>query len=104
MTGKQAIYLSLSNKSKKLTPRRHEFKGHLKDDWTCPNAHFEMACLAWKEKDLDGADHAAKVNDCFEWLEKTQKWGEEYVLNSRMAVKVSTALNTVKRHKKIMGM
>lgn len=87
-----------------MTYCRHEFKGHLKDDWTLPNAHFEMAALAWKEKDLEGADHAAKVNECYDWLEKTQKWGEEYVLNSRMAVKVSTALNTVKRHKKIMGM
>ncbi len=89
---------------KKLIRCRNEFKGHLKDDWICPYAHFEMACLAWNEKDLDGADHEAKVNDCYQWLEKTQKWGEEYVLNSRIAVKVSTALNTVKRHKKIMGM
>ncbi|KAE9376876.1 outer membrane protein-like protein iml2 [Stipitochalara longipes BDJ] len=85
-----------------LNHDRNEFKGHLKDDWTCPTAHFEMACLAWKEKDLEGVDHIAKVNECYEWLEKTQKWGEEYVLNSRIAVKVSTALNTLKRHKKIM--
>ena len=95
--------LLLNHDFKKLTLCRQEFKGHLKDDWTCPNAHYEMASVTWKEKDVGGADEAAKVNECFQWLEKTQKWGEEYVLNSRMAVKVSTALNTVRRHKKIMG-
>jgi len=87
-----------------LNHPRHEFKGHLKDDWTCPSAHYEMACLAWSEKDLAGADHTAKVNDCHVWLEKTQKWGEQYILDSRMSVKITTSLITVKRHKKIMGM
>ncbi|KAK2732369.1 Mitochondrial outer membrane protein iml2 [Onygenales sp. PD_40] len=27
------------------------FKGHLKDDWTCPTAHYEMAANLWMERD-----------------------------------------------------
>ncbi|EEP78570.1 conserved hypothetical protein [Uncinocarpus reesii 1704] len=26
------------------------FKGHLKDDWTCPSAHYEMAANLWMER------------------------------------------------------
>ncbi|EER42913.1 mitochondrial outer membrane protein iml2 [Histoplasma capsulatum H143] len=26
------------------------FKGHLKDDWTCPTAHYEMAANLWMER------------------------------------------------------
>lgn len=85
-----------------LTGHRNEFKGHLKDDWCCPSGHYEMACLAWLEKDLDGADHKAKVSECEEWLEKTQKW-EQYILDSRMSVKLTTSLLTIKRHKRVMS-
>lgn len=84
---------------------RHEFKGHLKDDWTLPSANYEMACLAWSEKDLPNispADHKAKVADCEQWLDKVQKW-EQYVLDTRVSVKLTTSLITVKRHKSIMG-
>lgn len=72
----------------RLIRRRSKFKGPLKDDWTCPSAHYEMACLAWYEKDLDGADHQAKVLDCEQWLSETQKF-ETYVLDARMGLKVS---------------
>ncbi|KAH6719061.1 outer membrane protein-like protein iml2 [Leptodontidium sp. 2 PMI_412] len=82
---------------------KNKFRGHLKDDWTCPSAHYEMAALAWVEKDLDGADQKAKVLDCQEWLVKTQKWPFEWVLDSRMSIKLTTSILTVKRHKKIMG-
>lgn len=71
-----------------------------------PSAHYEMACLAWHEKDLldtSPADHKAKVLDCEQWLDKTQKW-EQYVLDTRVSVKLTTSLLTVKRHKEIMGM
>ncbi|KUJ20335.1 outer membrane protein-like protein iml2 [Mollisia scopiformis] len=90
-------------KAEVLKHDRNEFKGHLKDDWTCPSAHYEMACLAWNEKDLEGADPKAKVVECEEWLEKTQKW-EQYILDTRMSVKITTSLLTIKRHKRIMGM
>jgi hypothetical protein len=87
----------------RLTYRRHEFKGPLKDDWTCPSAHYEMAALAWSEKDLDGMDHKAKVLECAQWLEKVHKWGEAYNLDTRMSFKITTSLITIKRHRKIMG-
>ena len=83
---------------------RQEFKGHLKDDWALPSAHYEMACLAWNEKDLEGVDHKAKVYDCERWLDKVKVWGEEYILDNRMQVKTSTSLITLKRHKKIMSL
>lgn len=89
-----------------MNHERHEFKGHLKDDWTLPAAHYEMACLAWHEKDLPNTSPAAqkaKVLDCEQWLEKTQKW-EQYVLDTRVSVKLTTSLLTVRRHKRIMGM
>jgi len=89
--------------SQVLNHDKHEFKGRLKDDWTCPSAYYDMACLAWNEKDLDGVDHTAKVNDCQQWLEKVHKWGDQYILDSRMSVKITTSFITVKRHRKIMG-
>ncbi|KAF4632452.1 hypothetical protein G7Y89_g5666 [Cudoniella acicularis] len=103
---------------------REEFKGLLKDDWTCPSAHYEMACVSWLEKDLPpsatstttpptsshshhsssstGNYHKQKVLECEQWLEKTQKW-EQYILDTRISVKVVTSLLTVRRHKKLMG-
>lgn len=89
-------------KTEILNHDRNEFKGHLKDDWCCPSAHYEMACLAWLEKDIEGADHTAKVLECEEWLENTQKW-EQYILDTRMSVKLTTSLLTIKRHKRVMG-
>jgi hypothetical protein len=82
---------------------RQSFRGHLKDDWALPSAHYEMAALDWNEKDLEGVDSKAKVLDCEQWLVKTQKWGESYVLDTRMSFKITTSLITVKRHKGIMG-
>lgn len=62
-----------------------------------------MAALAWSEKDLEGVDHKAKVIECAQWLEKVQKWGDAYTLDTRMSFKITTSLITVKRHRKIMG-
>lgn len=82
---------------------RREFKGHLKDDWTLPGANFEMACIAWKEKDVPGVDHNAKVKECEQWVDKTKNWGEQYLLDSRVIVKIRTSQFTIKRHKRVMG-
>jgi hypothetical protein len=62
-----------------------------------------MAAIAWREKDLEGNDSKAKVLECEQWLEKTKNWGEQYVLDSRMSMKITTSLITVNRHKKIAG-
>ncbi|KAJ5047517.1 uncharacterized protein L3040_003340 [Drepanopeziza brunnea f. sp. 'multigermtubi'] len=82
---------------------KNKFRGHLKDDWTCPSAHYEMAALAWAEKDLEGMDHNEKVLESQSWLTKTQQWPDSYVLDSRVSVKVSTSAFTIDRHKRVMG-
>lgn len=87
----------------KLMVSRAEFKGPLKDDWPLPCAHYEIAAVAWFEKDLEGEDHKAKTLESEEWIEKLHKWGESYVLETRMSFKVSTSIATIKRHRKIMA-
>lgn len=39
-------------KSQILCHDKAIFKGHLKDDWTCPTAHYEMAANLWMERRL----------------------------------------------------
>lgn len=87
-----------------LSHDRAEFRGHLKDDWSLPAANYEMACLAWREKDLPSADMEAKVRDCEQWLNKVHQWNESYIMDTRMSMRVTTSIMTVKRHKKILGM
>ncbi|OJD26773.1 hypothetical protein ACJ73_01846 [Blastomyces percursus] len=49
-------FLRRHDESKKLLQSqilvhdRATFKGHLKDDWTCPTAHYEMAANLWMER------------------------------------------------------
>lgn len=62
-----------------------------------------MAALAWAEKDLEGADHKAKVVDCEQWLLKVQKYPEAYLLDDRLSMKVTTSVVTVKRHRSVMA-
>ena len=56
-----------------------------------------MAVIAWYEKDLEGFDKKAKIAECEEWLHKVEKW-ETYVLDTRLGVKVKTALETLKTY------
>ncbi|KAI9722364.1 MAG: hypothetical protein M1812_001836 [Candelaria pacifica] len=72
------------------------FKGHLKDDWTCPTAHFEMAASFWLERD-GGKDDVEKIRSCGEWLDKVAKW-ESYELDARIGLKVTTAQDTLKKY------
>lgn len=81
-----------------ISQDRNAFKGPLKDDWTCPSAHYEMGVLAWVEKDVPGVDERTKVAECEAWVEKTAKW-EAYVLDARIGLRVTTAQDTLKRHK-----
>jgi hypothetical protein len=76
---------------------RADFKGHLRDDWTNPSAHYEMAVLAWFEKDLPGSDSETKVAECKEWLRKVLKW-DTYVLDTRIGLKITTAVETIKMY------
>ncbi|KAI9698956.1 MAG: Mitochondrial outer membrane protein iml2 [Candelina mexicana] len=75
---------------------RLAFKGHLKDDWTCPTAHYEMAANFWMERD-GGKDDADRIRSCGEWLDKVAKW-ESYELDARIGLKVTTAQDTLKKY------
>ena len=77
---------------------RYEFKGELKDDWTCPSAHYEMAVIAWLRKDDEGVDTKAQVAECEEWLHKVSKW-ESYILDTRIGMKITTAMETLKMYR-----
>ncbi|KAJ9250911.1 hypothetical protein DTO207G8_5718 [Paecilomyces variotii] len=92
---------------------RSLFKGHLKDDWTCPAAHYEMAANLWMERPSYISSHGPvgpaspstaaasntsqedveaiereKVRECKEYLDKTAKW-ESYELDARIGLKVT---------------
>ncbi|KAH8808246.1 outer membrane protein-like protein iml2 [Xylogone sp. PMI_703] len=86
-----------------LVHDKTKFKGPLKDDWSLPSAYYEMACLAWREKDLDGVDEKAKVLECEEWLKKTENV-DPYVLETRMSFKIKTSQLTLRKHKAYLGM
>lgn len=98
------------------------FKGHLKDDWICPVAHFEMAANLWMERPAYVAVHGApappepqttkkpdshaestpaaierhKVLACKEYLEKAARW-ESYELDARIGLKVTAAMEAVRK-------
>jgi hypothetical protein len=68
-----------------IAHERHLFKGHMRDDWTCPAAHYEMAVICWMETgegQVEGKDASEKLGECAEWLDKVAKW-ESYELDTR---------------------
>ena len=90
---------------------RSHFKGHNRDDYVPPSAHYEMAVVAWAESDRpppppSGDDAPAattnpkayrkeKLDECQSWLEKVFKW-ETFVLDARLGIRVQTGLETLK--------
>jgi hypothetical protein len=96
------------------------FKGHLKDDWVHPVAHFEMAANLWMERptyqelhgpvtrdqelsDKDSADvedskkqpnERQLVKECKTYLDQAAKW-ESYELDARIGLKVTAAMEAV---------
>ena len=79
------------------------FKGHLKDDWTAPTAHYEMGVNLWKERRGDGGDQdRILVEECAEWIEKTARF-DPYSLDARIGLKVRTAQNTLRRWREEQG-
>jgi hypothetical protein len=57
-----------------------------------------MAVIAWFEKNLPGVDSKAKTAECEEWLGKVSKW-ETFVLDTRIGLKITTAIETIKMYK-----
>jgi hypothetical protein len=96
------------------------FKGHLKDDWVHPVAHFEMAANFWMERPtfqlLHGNPAAPKTSDevptgsgqvsteverkqvreCKEYLDHAAHW-ESYELDARIGLKVTAAMEAVQK-------
>lgn len=85
------------------------FKGHLKDDWVHPVAHFEMAANFWMERPtyqkLHGHSDAVsgdveverkQVRECKEYLEHAGRW-ESYELEARIGLKVTAAMEAVNK-------
>lgn len=57
-----------------------EFRGGLKDDWTLPVAHYEMAVMIWEECHGERGTHA-EMQECSNWLDKAAKW-ESYQMDT----------------------
>ena len=98
----------------------HLFKGHHKDDWTAPVAHYEMAVNLWMEREeyirrygagLAGANPQAQedardkrndrsdqslVAEAKEWIEKAKNWGG-YEMDARIGMKVTTGVDAIKK-------
>lgn len=79
-------------------PHRSLFKGDLRDDWSYPSAIYEMAAIAWFRKDMAGEQHDTRVLECENWLHRVAHW-EAYTLDGRIGLKITTALDTVRRYK-----
>jgi len=122
---KAAVHRSLHNheeakqtlKTRVLSHDKSVFKGHLKDDWVLPAAHFEMAANLWMERPTYQALHglsdqastgsgssekkqSAKekelVRGCKEHLDIAARW-ESYELDARIGLKVTAAMEAVNK-------
>ncbi|KAF7719379.1 Uncharacterized protein PECH_004873 [Penicillium ucsense] len=84
------------------------FKGHLKDDWVLPAAHFEMAANVWmerptyqslhklSEKPTDLPAERKLVSTCKAHLDHAARW-ESYELDARIGLKVTAAIEAVQQ-------
>ena len=100
---------------------RSLFKGQLRDDWTAPTAHYEMAVNLWMERteyikqngkgppvagnsqkadsrdiEIDLERDTWKVREAKEYIDKAAKW-EGYELDARIGMKVTTASDAIKK-------
>lgn len=80
---------------------KNELKGHLRDDWTAPAAHYEMGAISWMQRD-EARQHGKEqeverlVKECETWVDKAAKW-ESYELDARFGLKIATAQDTLRR-------
>lgn len=75
-----------------------EFKGPMKDDWTDPVAHYEMAVCAWEAK--EGEHDMKSLDECQMWLDKVAAW-EGYQLDTRVGIKITTGKAMIAKIKEI---
>lgn len=62
-----------------------QFKGQLKDNWTLPVAHYEMAVNLWVECGGEEGSRA-QLQECSDWVEKVARW-ESYDLDARYVMR-----------------
>ncbi|KIW06731.1 uncharacterized protein PV09_02425 [Verruconis gallopava] len=72
----------------------HEFKGGLKDNWTQPAAHYELAVTYWKEYCENGSTDA--LHEAKTLLDKVAAW-ESYDLDARIGMRVKTGSETIRK-------
>ena len=95
------------------------FKGHLRDNWLLPAAHFEVAANLWMERPTYVPTHASpwdpelaarknlseeeivsiekkQIQECDEHLEKAAKW-ESFDLDARIGLKVTAAKEAIRK-------
>ncbi|KAF2401401.1 hypothetical protein EJ06DRAFT_509035 [Trichodelitschia bisporula] len=73
-----------------------DFKGGLKDNWTCPVAHYEKGVNMWFDFLSTGSSNEVLLKESLKWLEKAASW-ESYDLDTRVGLRVSMSIETVKR-------
>lgn len=109
-----------------LSHERQSFKGHLKDDWTCPIAHYEMGVNLWMQRSrysrgqgdqssdrFQNADNSHEINErgrsqedlrrdqelvaeAKQWIEKVSNW-ESFELDQRFGMRITVALDSIKK-------
>lgn len=79
----------------------------MRDDYTLPAAHYEMAAAAWRDAcnpskwptsrgtEAIEAFRRQKAEECLAYLEKTAKW-ESYVLDGRFGMRIQAGIDSVK--------
>ena len=72
------------------------FKGHLKDNWMQPVAHYEMAVCLWQQRGGTEADKES-LRECSTLLDKVANW-ETYEMEARVGMRITTARNTLKKY------
>lgn len=77
-----------------LTHQWVEFKGGLKDNWTLPVAHYEMAVTYWK--DFGESGKKTDLTEAKKWLDKVSAW-EAYDLDARIGMRVKTGSETIRK-------
>jgi len=71
-----------------------DFKGGVKDNWTCPVAHYEMAVGYWADYSESG--DIADLKESSKWLDKVAVW-ETYDLDARVGMRVKAGTETIKK-------
>ena len=64
-----------------LSQDRNTFRGHMKDDWIFPSAHYEMAAICWRERKGSGREQEL-ISECGEWLDKAAT-SDSYEMDAR---------------------